>query len=163
VARSFSKAQLLAGKEATVEAILKLLPRASVFHFAGHAISSAQEAGLLLSDGVLSSSSLKKTPLSRMQLAVFSACNTQGGSNGELYAADNMVRIFLRAGVPYVIGSRWDVDSGSTRQFMNLFYRALLNGSSVAESIHRAKLGLRSSPGMSHPYYWSAFTAFGAA
>jgi CHAT domain-containing protein len=163
VARSFTKAQLLAGKEATVEAILALLPRASVFHFAGHAISSAQEAGLLLSDGVLSSTSLKETPLSRMQLAVFSACNTQGGSNGELYAADNMVRIFLHAGVPYVIGSRWDVDSESTREFMNLFYRALLNGSSVAESIHRAKLGLRSSPGMSHPYYWSAFTAFGTA
>src|SRR5208282_6745405 len=106
-------------------------------------------------------SALKRTSLSRMQLAVFSACDTQDGSTGGIYEADSMVRIFLRAGVPHVVASRWNVDSAATRQFMSLFYRALLEGSSVAESIHQAQVGLRSISGMTHPYYWSAFTNFG--
>jgi CHAT domain-containing protein len=96
-----------------------------------------------------------------MQLAVFSACDTQDISTEGVYNADSMVRAFLRDGVPNVVASRWNVDSASTRHFMSLFYQALLNGNSVAESIHRAQIGLRSVPGMAHPYYWSAFTAFG--
>ena len=60
-----------------------------------------------------------------------------------------------------VVASRWNVNSAATRQFMKLFYRALLDGSSVADSIHQAQIGLRSTQGMAHPYYWSAFAAFG--
>jgi len=163
VAHDFNAALVLAGNEATVDAILSQLPAVSVFHFAGHAISSPQQSGLLLFDGLLSASSLKQTPLSKLQLAVFSACDTQDGSIVGVYDADSLVRIFLRAGVPHVVASRWNVDSAATRQFMSLFYRALLDGRSVAHSIHQAQVGLRSSPGMAHPYYWSAFTAFGLA
>jgi CHAT domain-containing protein len=162
VARSFSTAHLLAGTDATVETVLSQLPGASVFHFAGHAIGSSQQSGLLLSDAVLSSASLEKTSLSRMDLAVLSACDTQGGSAGIVTDDDSLVRTFLRAGVPHVVASRWSVDSAATRQFMELFYRALLAGNTVSESIHQAQSGLRSRPGMAHPYYWSAFTAFGA-
>jgi len=161
VARDFNSARLLTGNAATVDAILSQLPEASVFHFAGHAITSTEQSGLLLSDAVLSASSLRRIPLPRMQLAVLSACDTQDGSTAGTYDANSLVRIFLRAGVPHVVASRWDVDSVATRQFMTLFYRALLNGSSVAQSTHDAQSGLRSLPGMAHPYYWSAFTAFG--
>lgn len=98
-----------------------------------------------------------------MQLAAFSACDTQDGSDGGLFDTDSLAGVFLRAGVPHVIASRWRVDSAATRQFMNLFYQALLGGDSVGESIHKAQIGLRSTPGMAHPYYWSAFTAFGAS
>jgi CHAT domain-containing protein/cytochrome c-type biogenesis protein CcmH/NrfG len=162
VAHGFSAAHLLAGNDATAEAVLSQLPEVSVFHFAGHAISSSQQSGLLLSDALLSASSLEKISLSRMQLAVFSACGTQGGSAGIVTDDDSLVRTFLRAGVPHVVASRWSVDSIATRQFMELFYRALLTGNTVAESIHIAQYGLRSRPGMAHPYYWSAFAAFGA-
>jgi CHAT domain-containing protein len=151
----------MSGSQVTIEALISQLPGASVLHFAGHAINSQQHSGLLLSDGLLGASSLKKTSLTRIQLAVFSACDTQDGSTGRIYDVDGLVRVFLRAGVPHVVASRWNVNSAATRQFMNLFYRALLDGNSVAESVHRAQVGLRSISGMTHPYYWSAFTNFG--
>ena len=125
-------------------------------------MSSPQQSGLLLSDAWLSASSVKGVSLSRMQLAVFSACDTQDGNAGGTASADSLVRFFLRAGVAHVVASRWNVDSSATRQFMELFYAALLDGSTVAESMRQAQTQLRSRPGMAHPYYWSAFTAFGA-
>jgi CHAT domain-containing protein/cytochrome c-type biogenesis protein CcmH/NrfG len=161
VAHGFNAPNLMSGSQVTTEALISQLPGASVLHFAGHAISSQQHSGLLLSDGLLGASSLKKTSLTRIQLAVFSACDTQDGSTGRIYDVDGLVRVFLRAGVPHVVASRWNVNSAATRQFMNLFYRALLGGNSVAESIHQAQVGLRSISGMTHPYYWSAFTNFG--
>ena len=161
VATTFISARLLSGREATVNAVLSQLPYTSIFHFAGHAISSSQRTGLLLSDAILDASSLRENSLSKMRLAVFSACDTQDGTSG-VYASDSLVRAFLRAGVPQVVASRWSVDSGATREFMVLFYRALLRGGSVAESVRQAQADLRSQPGMAHPYYWSAFTAFGA-
>jgi CHAT domain-containing protein len=142
--------------------VLTQLPAASVFHFAGHAVSSPQQTGLLLSDAVLTAPLLEKISMSGMQLAVFSACDTQDSSTGSVSGTDSLVRVFLRAGVGQVVATRWNVDSGAARQFVELFYRALLTGSTVSESIHQAQSGLRSRPGMAHPYYWSAFTAFGA-
>ncbi len=162
VARNFNGAELLAGNKATIEAVLSQLPAVSVFHFAGHAISSPRQSGLLLSDALLSASVLEKTSLAGMRLAVLSACDTQDGSTESVGNADSLVRIFLHAGASRVVASRWSVDSGATRQFMELFYRGLLAGTTVAESMHQAQFGLRSRPGMDHPYYWSAFTAFGA-
>jgi CHAT domain-containing protein len=161
VATSFISARLLSGREATVNAVLSQLPYTSIFHFAGHAISSSQRTGLLLSDAILDASSLRENSLSKMRLAVFSACDTQDGTSG-VYASDSLVRAFLRAGVPQVVASRWNVDSLASREFMVSFYRALLRGASVAESVKQAQADLRSRPGMAHPYYWSAFTAFGA-
>lgn len=160
VSQSFSSAHLIASGQATTDALVSGLETASILHFAGHAVSSVQHSGLLLSDGLLDASLLKKASLARMQLAVFSACDTQDGSSGLVYDGDSLVRAFLGAGVPHVVASGWNVDSAATRQFMNLFYRALLEGNTVADSIHQAQIGLRSAAGMAHPYYWSAFTAF---
>jgi CHAT domain-containing protein len=160
VAQKFSSAHLMAGGQATTNALVSGLENASVLHFAGHAVSSVQHSGLLLSDALLDASLLKKASLARMQLAVFSACDTQDGSSGRAYDGDSLVRVFLGAGVPHVVASRWNVDSAATRQFMNLFYRALLQGNTVAASIHQAQISLRSAAGMAHPYYWSAFTTF---
>ena len=160
VVHGFHTAQLLSAQDATAAAVLSRLPDAEVFHFAGHAFSSQQRSGLLLSDSLLSAASLQEISLSRLRLAVFSACDTQGGSNGGAYDSDSLVRVFLRAGVPNVLASRWNVDSAATRQFMDLFYRALLNGSAAADAIRQAQSGLRSRPGMAHPYYWSAFATF---
>jgi CHAT domain-containing protein/tetratricopeptide (TPR) repeat protein len=163
VAHNFRSAKLLIGKEATADTVYSLLPGTVVFHFAGHATSSSQRTGLLLHDSLLSASSLKQASLSRLQLAVFSACNTQDGSDHGVYDSDSLVRVFLRLGVPRVVASRWNVNSGATQQFMDLFYRALLSGNSVAQSIQHAQSVLRAQPRSAHPYYWSAFTAFGNA
>jgi len=162
VANAFIGSRLLAGNAATIPAVLSQISGVSVFHFAGHAISSPERSGLSLFDGLLSADLVKRESLFGMQLAVFSACDTQNGKDGGIYDADSLAGFFLRAGVPHIVASRWRVDSAATQQFMNLFYGALLSGQSVADSIRQAQTRLRSSPGMAHPFYWSAFTAFGA-
>ncbi len=157
----FPSSQLLLSRDASAAAVVSRLSSASVFHFAGHAFSSHGLSGLLLSDSLLTAESLHHVPLSRMRIAVLSACSTQGGSDGAAYDSDGLVRIFLRAGVPDVVASRWNVDSVAARHFMDFFYRALLAGDSPPEAIHRAQAVLRSVSGTEHPYYWSAFGSFG--
>ena len=65
------------------------------------------------------------------------------------------------AGVPHVVASLWDVDSAAARTFMEAFYNALLKGNGVAESVRFAAARVRAHSVWSHPYYWSAFQAFG--
>lgn len=161
VGRSFRSAYTLSAQNATVAAVVSLLPAADVFHFAGHAFNSQQQSGILLSDALLTAGSLQKIALSRMQLAVFSACDTQGGSNDGTYDSDSLVRVFLRGSVPEVVASRWNVDSAATRQFMHLFYRFLLSGSNVPNAIRQAQTSIRAQPEMERPYFWAAFTDFG--
>jgi CHAT domain-containing protein len=161
VASEFVSVQLLQGSRATAKAIADGLPNAQLFHFAGHALTSANQSGLLLSDSFLSAGNLRKIPLSKLRLAVLSACETQDYSTVEGGDGDGLVRVFLAAGVPNVVASRWNVDSSATRQFMELFYQNLLAGHSVADSIRQAQASLRLRRGMSHPFYWAAFSTFG--
>jgi CHAT domain-containing protein len=162
VARNFSNPRLLTESRATVSGVLSILPSTAIFHFAGHALSSPARSGLLLSDDLLNASSLGKIGMPRMQLAVFSACDTEDNSNGGAGGANSLVRAFLRAGAGRVVASRWNVDSRVTREFMDSFYRTLLAGNTVPGSIHQAQSMLRGRAGSIHPYYWSAFTAFGS-
>jgi CHAT domain-containing protein len=162
VAHSFHSALLLSAAGATTASVLARLPDVAVFHFAGHAISSQQHSGILLSDALLTASSLEKLRLPRLRLVVFSACDTQAGATGSAYDQDSLVRVFLRRGVPEIVASAWNVDSDATQRFMGLFYGALLGGNTTANAIRQAQAGLRSQRGMAHPYYWSAFTAFGS-
>jgi CHAT domain-containing protein/cytochrome c-type biogenesis protein CcmH/NrfG len=159
VASLFRSATLIKGRDATVNRIRVMLPDATIFHFAGHAINSSGHAGLMLSDALLSVSSLNQARFPKLQLAVFSACDTQDGSMGGVNDPDSLVRAFLSAGIPRVIASRWNVDSVSTRHFMSLFYQDLLQGRSVTQALFRAQTALRNHPETSHPFYWSAFTA----
>jgi CHAT domain-containing protein len=73
------------------------------------------------------------------------------------------VRALLLAGVPSIVGSRWDVDAYQTGRLMDAFYTALTSGESISLSMQAAESKLRNQPGTQHPYYWAAFTVFGRA
>jgi len=163
VARRFRAASLLTDRNATLHETLQRIPTTGVFHFAGHASKSYSMPGLLLSDTALTARSLEKLKVSRTQLVVLSACDTEAGALGSVEAADSLVGYFVRAGVPRVVASRWNVDSALTRQFMNAFYAQLLAGSSVEESLFQAQRAMRSQLVFVHPFYWAAFTVFGSA
>ena len=74
-----------------------------------------------------------------------------------------LAQAFLRAGVPHVVASRWDVDSVSTRIFMRDFYHKFVMGRSPAAAIALAARSILQRPGTAHPYYWAAFNAFGVS
>jgi CHAT domain-containing protein len=163
VSHSFHAGTVLKADRATRESILERLQDTRIFHFAGHGINTPEQTGVVTSDGLITAASITKKLLSHLQLAVFSACDTAKGTAGTSNDGETLVRAFLQAGVPNVVASRWKVDSTVTRLFMELFYRQLLGGHSVAAAIHTAEVELRSQPGTSHPYYWSAFGAFGTS
>jgi CHAT domain-containing protein len=172
VASQFRHSRLLSGKEVTSLAIRQELPHSHVFHFAGHAVSGAIEGGLVVSspdlaDGnageptLLSASQLDQAGLQQLQLVVLSACSTAETEKG--FAEPNtLVRVFLRAGVPHVIASRWSVDSHTTEKTMAEFYSRLFGGLPVAQALQQAANKVRLQPATSHPYYWAAFGAYGA-
>jgi CHAT domain-containing protein len=162
ITRNFETARLLKGGQATLSRVSQELRKAEVFHFAGHAVASAGESGLVLSDRVLSADLLENSAMQGLRLVVLSGCDTRRGSSGRNDDYDSLVRMFVRKGVPDVIASRWKVDSSATALFMEKFYSILISGRSVPESLREAQISLRDRPETSHPYYWGAFTAFAA-
>jgi CHAT domain-containing protein len=168
VAHGFRSTHLLKGGEATLSAVRSDLPGAAVFHFAGHSLVAPQRTGLLLESGdgkmntprLMDANVVRHLHLQNLQLAVLSACSTASagtGSNG----FDSVTNALLRAGVPHVVASRWAVDSTETRGFVQDFYRNALSGQTVSEAIRLTSRNMLANPRTSHPYYWSAFAAYG--
>jgi CHAT domain-containing protein/tetratricopeptide (TPR) repeat protein len=168
VAGGFHSARVLNGGEATLNAVRSALPAAAVFHFAGHSLSTPEKAGLMLVNGearsdtplVLDADALRRLKLPSMQLAVLSACSTASGSGGS-GGFNSVTEALLRAGVPHVVASRWAVDSVEARAFVEDFYRNALSGQSVSDAIRLTSRKMLSNSRTSHPYYWSAFAAYG--
>jgi CHAT domain-containing protein/tetratricopeptide (TPR) repeat protein len=167
VARGFHSARVLKGGEATLSALRSELPAAAVFHFAGHALAAPERSGLLLDGGdgkaniprLMGATVVRQLRLQSLQLAVLSACSTASGSGGSGF--DSVTDALLRAGVPHVVASRWAVDSTETRGFVQDFYRNALSGQTVSDAIRLTSRNMLANPRTSHPYYWSAFAAYG--
>jgi CHAT domain-containing protein len=137
-----------------------------VFHFAGHSIGNASQDGLLLSpEGsggtVLVPTSLSPRMLSACSLVVLSACSTEGLFDDALADPRSVPVVLLRAGVPHIVASAWNINSRSTLAFMNAFYDALLKTGSATGAVRLAEVALSRATATSHPYYWAAFKVWG--
>ena len=169
----FDDPRVITGRAATLEAVEQELPSASIFHFAGHAVSSPGGAGLVLANPaanywneldrarLLDAGRLHGRKFPQCQLVVLSACATTSSGISGLASPESLVRAFLRTGVPHVVASDWNVDSAVTASFMNDFYAALLLGKNVPVALEEASRHIRLRPETQHPYYWSAFVVFG--
>ena len=166
VATGFQSPRVLKDSEATLRTVKQELPSAAVFHFAGHSLSTPDRSGLLLQStsrknqtpSLLDAASVRKLDLRNLRLAVLSACDTESGA-GTSDGFNSITEAFLRAGVPHVVASRWAVVE--TKAFITDFYRNALAGEPVSESTRRASLNMLKDPATAHPYYWSAFAAYG--
>jgi CHAT domain len=70
-------------------------------------------------------------------------------------------RAFLVAGVPSVIGSKWDIDDQIASELIELFYRELDRGASKAEALRCAQVAVRKKHAT--PNDWAAFSLTGDA
>jgi CHAT domain-containing protein len=168
VAGGFHTVRVLKGGEATLSAIRIELPGAAVFHFAGHSLATPERTGLMLEGGdgppntprLMDAPVVRQLGLQRLQLAVLSACSTASGDGGSS-GFNSVTDALLRAGVPHVIASRWAVDSVETRGFVEDFYKNALSGQTVSGAIRLTSRKMLGNPRTAHPYYWSAFSAYG--
>jgi CHAT domain-containing protein len=169
VAAMFEGAHLLSGKDARAEPVAAELPRAEVFHFAGHTYSTASGEGLLLASGtsgdtaqvpnMLSGERVNRLDLGHCRLAVLSSCETAGPQTSPYRS--NLARRFLQAGAEWVVGAGWNADSEAAQYFMGAFYRGMLNRETIPAALGAAAGTLRQSSATKHPYYWAVFRAYG--
>jgi CHAT domain-containing protein/Tfp pilus assembly protein PilF len=166
VAKLFG-AQALPTGRATRALFLKRSPAYSVLHIAAHAElndNNSLFSRLRLSPdkgdgGALEIRELYGLNLSRTDLAVLSACQTQLGAQSKGDDIVSLNRAFIYAGASSVIASLWTVDDQATSLLMQTFYGYLKQGLSKAEALQAAQAATRRQ--YPHPYYWAAFVLTG--
>jgi len=179
-----NKPILLLASQATQARVAAKLATASAIHFAGHAAqqdgvtrlllapqkapSGGTTPGAAISDKpaqdrpYLDSDFLRKHPPRAARLAVFSACSTGKKGEGWNHGMGDIVDTLAALGVPDVVATRWQIDSGSAVPMMDAFYGSLAKGLSVPQALTAARQSLIRDPRYRHPYYWAAYYASGS-
>lgn len=138
-----------------------------VVHLATHGqfSSQAEKTYIETVDGRINVSQLDSLLKSRVEqrpepieLLVLSACETASGDNR---AALGLAGVALRAGARSTVASLSAITDDSTVVFVGEFYRELLAGKSIAQSVQLAQLKLLKDPNYSRPLYWSPYVLVG--
>jgi len=167
VASFFPNNTTIRSESVLQEEFLRLLKQAAIFHYAGHSASSENGGALAFQKKVLSgaeystslrSDDLEGTRLPYGKLAVLSACQTDRGQGEHWLDRDNIAVTLLSAGIPDVVASRWNIDSGATAILMQAFYSRVSQGISVPNSLRVAAEKTRQLHEYQHPYFWAAFS-----
>jgi tetratricopeptide (TPR) repeat protein len=175
VARFGNSPNLLLAADATEPEIAMRLSTATTFHFAGHAAQQDGGTRLLLAPAkaatgakdagpdrpYLNSAVFRKHPPRAVRLAVFSACSTGKKEEGWNHGMGDIVDTLAALGVPDVVATRWQIDSGSAVPMMDAFYGGLAKGLTVPQALTTARQTLIRDPRYRHPYYWAAYYASG--
>jgi len=154
----FPDAVYLHGANLTAVNLLRELPHATMFHFAGHAINRGITGELMLNGPSLTVAEIEGLRIPKMQLVTLAACSTAANERGAETDPNGLVSAFLRAGARRVVASYWDVDSAYTTELTSAFYRMLSQGVPPETALLAARSSLHSA---SHPYYWASFDVFG--
>lgn len=172
-AAQYPTATLLEGEEATRDAFLRHAGEHEIVHFAGHAVLNPEalfRAMLVLApsagtagSGALYADELLKNELPRTRLVVLSACSTAGGHPVGALGVAPLVRPFLGAGVPAVVGSLWDVDDPAAERLLTEFHRLFRGGVDAASALQQASLALLEDDrrAFASPRSWAAFQVIG--
>jgi CHAT domain-containing protein/TPR repeat protein len=166
----FKQAIYLPQRKATLKVVKEEMQKTEVLHFSTHGNAGwlntrswqeEKQAWLKLADGYLTLPDIFELDLTKVRLAVLSACET-GVPDFEL--VDEMIGLpagMMQAGVPEVVGSLWSVNEGSTALLMARFYRFWRKeGKTPQDALRQAQRWLRDSL-FESPYYWAAFTYTG--
>jgi CHAT domain-containing protein len=99
-------------------------------------------------------------PLQKNSFVVLSACETGRVEATHANEVLGMVRSLLYAGAGNLVLSSWEVNAGSTRLWMQTFYR---EGQikPPAEAARLALIAVKSRPEYSHPFFWAPFVMTG--
>ncbi len=112
---------------------------------------SAQD---LSEDGIFTAKEAASLDLSATKLMVLSACETGLGDIRGSEGVYGLQRSLKLAGVDQLIMSLWQVPDKETSEFMELFYKNLIDNGSVRESFNNAQLMMSRKY---EPYFWGAF------
>jgi CHAT domain-containing protein len=146
----------------------KLLPDATIAHFACHAVldkENPSSSRLLFKDGCVKVSEIAQYNLRKGALAYLSACSTAitGGSNG--FWDDEAITLtsaFQVAGFSHIVGTLWSAEDYTSYQVAKSFYESLENDSSrSALALHKTILQQREE-NLLQPSLWAPYIHQGA-
>lgn len=160
---------------ATMPAFLSTAAQSAIVHLAAHAVANpdvpprsfvllapaGNDTGVVDAERLLKDLHLKST-----RLAVLSACSSAGGTPDGPEGLAPLVRPFVAAGVPGVVGTLWDVsDSRATEDLLVEFHRHYRDGRSAAEALQLAQQAMIAHRSVAHKavWAWSAFQLYGCA
>lgn len=167
----------LIGAEATIENVERETRGRSIVHIAAHAIPNAgapDRSQLLLagsgnaSGAVTAQELVKNSALEHTRLVILSACSTAGGG-GLTIGAEGLaplVRPWIAAGVPAVIGSLWNVEDATAGHLLVSFHRQHRGqAKDAAIALHDAQLEMLQTgkTGYSSAMAWGSFQVIGHA
>ncbi|CAH3170218.1 unnamed protein product [Porites lobata] len=160
----------LVGKHATKDEVLRRISSVALVHIAAHGKMETGEIALapnttrsspipVKEDYLLTMKDVLKAQI-RARLVVLSCCHSARGevkSEGVV----GIARAFLGAGARSVLVSLWAIDDEATMEFMEFFYRQLVNGRSASEALNEAMKSMRESDRFSAVRYWAPFVLIG--
>jgi CHAT domain-containing protein/lipopolysaccharide biosynthesis regulator YciM len=160
--------EAISGENATKIAILDRMLNTRIVHLSAHGLlddfqGSGIPGAIILApsgdtdDGALNAAEILRLNLDS-ELVVLSACSTGGGK----ITGDGVIglsRCFIRAGVPSIIVSLWNMGAISAKLLMTEFYQNLARGENRAAALRCAMLTTKAR--FPSPIAWAAFTLIG--
>ena len=107
-------------------------------------------------DGILTADEIGRLDLSNTELVVLSACETARGYIDPIEGVWGLQRAFKQAGAKTILMTLWKVSDDVTAMFMEQFYKNLMKGKTVRQSVKKAQDYLINN-GASDPFYWAPF------
>jgi CHAT domain-containing protein len=147
---------VLRGADADSATVLKALAGATLFHFAGHAVydeSRPERSALAIGAHGVTATAIAAADLSRLELAVLSACDVMRGSVRAEGGSNGLTDAFLAAGAHGVLGAVWAVDDAASDRLIREFYKRYAVSGDAATALWAAQLSLVAEP----PSTWGAF------
>lgn len=177
IAGLYDNATILVGARATRAAFLEAAPKATVIHFAGHAIRGVDDqnepALLMASDpngdgtpgaSLLGAARIRALRLPNATTVVLAACRTAEGRPVGGEGNMSLARAFLSGGAVTVVATMWDVGDGVTARIATALHEELRRGTPAASALRAAILRVLDADS-SHaisPSQWAPFVVYGA-
>jgi CHAT domain-containing protein len=163
---------ILEGGSATREAFIAQAERATLIHYAGHAVfddARPERSFLVLAgdgtSGQLATAAVDSLSLSAARLVVLSACRTLRSRDGRSGGFAGLSGALLAAGAGGVVGSVWNVSDGRAQPLMVAFHREYRKSGDPARALRTAQLQMLRSPDPRQRSLaaWAGFRYAGAA
>jgi CHAT domain-containing protein/tetratricopeptide (TPR) repeat protein len=167
----YGNAVRLEGNDATRGAFLARARRASLIHYAGHAVfddARPERSYLLLAGegttGRLTAEAVDSMRLDGAPLVVLSACRTLSSRSGRSGGFAGLSGALLSAGAGGVVGSLWEVNDQLAQPLMEAFHREYQRGGDPANALRNAQLRMLRSrdPKQRSPAGWAGFRYTGS-
>ena len=160
---------VLMDAEATVPAFLAQAENKTIIHLAAHSIVNPDapwESMLVLApsgndEGLFTAKELvQQLKLNQTRLMVLATCSSAGGGPIGPEGVAPLVRPLLGAGVPAVIGTLWNVEDATAKEFLVSFHRDYKASSDAASAMRSAQLRLLRNTNI---LKWAPFQVIGYA